>query len=651
MEKGCSVSGNGFTWLHLRSVLILASLLVSSCGHQQMRQEVANNVNVSSVDTTASPLAPTMSWRDHEITRLMIQGRLKKMGYFRDDVERHMVDRGAYTMIERIDPEFLYFTQHEADVMVRDAKPTDPTIGYRLSDLDAILTKFRERQGILRAYVGQRLDATINLNQSGRYAVPRERFATLEEIKLQWDRRIVVDAVELAAHGTPEAEIPYRLRKHYDGVLSAIQRADSSDRVEIIQTALLQSVDPHGSFYSHKTTAEIDALRQSQLVGIGAVVEARGPRTIIAEIVPGGPLAQVGNVLPDDEILAVGEPGSDFENVYGLSLEETVALLRGERGSQVKLRLRRQEELLEVAIARQEVYFETKDLSHEVLSVMTEGGPAKIAYIKLPTFYADFQCMDAGKPNCRSATADLRYLLQSLLGMNVKGIVIDLRDNGGGALKEGNGVMSLFIGDQPTMQIKSKDGIDTLTGGSPTVMDDTPLVMLVNRKSAGASEIFAAAVQDYGRGVVVGYRTYGLGMLQSMQPLDNGQRVKLTMAEYFRVKGEQVEGEGVTPDIRFSFSPQKMTTPVSVMPAKLAPLSIQPMSKIADLSSLKQRFYKRHPASDAPGDKFPKSKPLSLSVARAELKSEIEAKGSRSQGDDRDRAAAIEVLTLMIGGH
>ena len=271
-------------------------------------------------------------------------------------------------------------------------------------------------------------------------------------------------------------------------------------------------------------------------------------------LVPGGPASKQGQLQPADRIVSVAQGDEKPVNVIGWRLDEVVDLIRGPRNSTVTLEVipaNASDETITrtIAIKRDEVKLEEQSASKDVIELDRNGETYRIGVINIPTFYADFQAMQAGDPNYKSTTRDVRKLIEELKASGVDGVVMDLRNNGGGALHEANDLVGLFIDEGPTVQIRNANNdVQVLEDEDPSVVYDGPLVVLVNRMSASASEIFAGAIQDYGRGLVVGSQTFGKGTVQAVRPLNHGQ-LKITQSKFYRVSGGSTQHKGVIPDI------------------------------------------------------------------------------------------------------
>jgi carboxyl-terminal processing protease len=290
------------------------------------------------------------------------------------------------------------------------------------------------------------------------------------------------------------------------------------------------------------------------LEGIGAVLQGDNEYTKVVRLVPGGPAFQQGQLQPADRIVSVTQDGETPVNVIGWRLDEVVDLIRGPRNSVVTLEVipsgAADETITKaIAIKRDQVKLEEQSASKKVIELDRNGETYKVGAITIPTFYADFQAMQAGDRNYKSTTRDVRRLLEELKAEDVEGLVIDLRNNGGGALHEANDLVGLFIDSGPTVQIRNANNdVQILNDEDPEVAFKGPMVVLVNRMSASASEIFAGAIQDYGRGLVVGSQTFGKGTVQAVRPLNHGQ-LKITQSKFYRVSGGSTQHKGVMPDI------------------------------------------------------------------------------------------------------
>lgn len=378
--------------------------------------------------------------------------------------------------------------------------------------------------------------------------------ADTEALNALWVRRIKNAVLGQRLNGKDDDTIAENLRRRYEGQLKRAYQVRSEDAFQAYMNAFASMWDPHTAYFSPRTSENFNINMSLSLEGIGAVLQSDNEYTKVVRLVPGGPAARQGQLQPADRIIAVGQEDEPPVNVIGWRLDDVVDLIRGRRDSTVTLEVipaSASDETVTktIRIRRDVVKLEEQSASSEVLHIDRGGRNYSIGVITIPTFYADFQAMQAGDPNYKSTTRDVRRLITELKQEGIDGLVIDLRNNGGGALHEANDLVGLFIEDGPTVQIRNANNdVQVLEDEDPSVAYDGPLVVLVNRLSASASEIFAGAIQDYGRGLVVGSQTFGKGTVQSVRPLNHGQ-LKITQSKFYRVSGGSTQHRGVIPDI------------------------------------------------------------------------------------------------------
>ncbi|RAR64563.1 MULTISPECIES: carboxy terminal-processing peptidase [Halomonadaceae] len=372
-----------------------------------------------------------------------------------------------------------------------------------------------------------------------------------------WNKRLKNSALTMMLSGQEEAEVEKTLRDRFEGQLNRIRQTNSEDIFGLFMASVTGTIDPHTEYLSPRQGESFDIQMRLSLEGIGALLQADGEYVKVSSLVAGGPAEKAGVLQPADRIVAVGQ-GDDGEmtNVVGMRLDDVVDLIRGPKGSKVLLDVVPAQSVDTtrshiVEIVRDTVNLEDQAASSEVIEVKREDGTHRIGVIDVPTFYVDFDAWQAGEEDYRSTTRDVAKEIRSLKAQNVEGIVLDLRDNGGGALQEANSLIGLFIDRGPTVQVRDASGRISLYGDTDSgVLYDGPLTVLVNRLSASASEILAGAIQDYGRGLIVGSRTFGKGTVQTLNELSHGE-VKLTRAKFYRISGESTQHRGVEPDITF----------------------------------------------------------------------------------------------------
>jgi carboxyl-terminal processing protease len=375
-----------------------------------------------------------------------------------------------------------------------------------------------------------------------------------------WRKRIKAAVLSLRLDGKSDAEIQKTLTKRYKSQLNNLLQTKADDAFQVFMDSFSESYDPHTEYFSPRGSANFNINMSLSLEGIGAVLQSEDEYTKVVRLVNGGPADKAKQLKPGDRIVAVAQGNDDLVDVIGWRIDEVVDKIRGAKGTTVRLEIIPAGSVDEhktrvISITRNTVKLEDQAAQKKVITITRNGRPFKIGVIKLPEFYADFAAMQAGDPNYRSTTRDVKQLINELKAENINGLVLDLRNNGGGSLQEANTLIGLFIETGPTVQVRSASGhIDVMGDSNPSVTYSGPLVCLVNRLSASATEIFAGAIQDYGRGIVVGSTTFGKGTVQTLRDVQTlhdqsyGQ-LKVTEAKFYRISGASTQHRGVVPDV------------------------------------------------------------------------------------------------------
>jgi carboxyl-terminal processing protease len=377
------------------------------------------------------------------------------------------------------------------------------------------------------------------------------------EAEERWRKQLKNAVLSLKLSGKAEDEIAPLLEKRYSNQLKRIAQYNAQDVFQVYANSLTELYDPHTNYLSPRTSENFNINMSLSLEGIGAVLQLQDEYTKVARIVPAGPADKQGELQPSDRILAVaqGDDG-EFEDVVGWRLDEVVQLIRGPKGTTVRLHVlpasaNTPDERTEIIIVRNKVKLEEQSAQKEIIEIPRGDDVIRLGVIDIPAFYIDFDGMRRGEPDFKSTTRDVKKLLDELTEEQVDGVIIDLRNNGGGSLQEANDLTGLFIEYGPTVQIRHSS-LKVYRDGKRlrTPYYDGPLVVLINRLSASASEIFAGAIQDYQRGIVVGSQSFGKGTVQTLIPLPEGQ-LKLTESKFYRISGDSTQHRGVIPDIAF----------------------------------------------------------------------------------------------------
>jgi carboxyl-terminal processing protease len=383
---------------------------------------------------------------------------------------------------------------------------------------------------------------------------------TQEELDTLWRQRIKNSALSLTLTDMAPELIKDRLSKRYRNQLSQVAKTNDRDVFQAYLATVARTVDPHTSYFSPRDSENFNMGLRGSLQGIGAQLTSEDEYTKVAELIKGGPAERAGELKAGDRIIGIaqGEDG-EMKDVIGLRLDDVVDQIRGEKGTLIRLNVipadaTGESAAREISIVRETVELSEQFARSEVIEIDSDNEIYRVGVITLPSFYFDFEAASAGLPNYRSSARDVRALLEELKTQDVAAVVVDLRYNGGGSLNEANELVGLFIETGPTVQIRysgQRNGFVRSYGDADKeIVYDGPLAVLVNRASASASEIFAGAIQDYQRGVVLGGQTFGKGTVQEIIPMNFGQ-VKLTRSKFYRISGASTQHRGVLPDIEF----------------------------------------------------------------------------------------------------
>ena len=381
--------------------------------------------------------------------------------------------------------------------------------------------------------------------------------AELDEV---WRKRIKNSVLSLKLTGDTNEEIKEKLSSRYRNQLNQILKTNERDIFQAYLSTVAKSVDPHTDYYSPRDSENFNMQLSLSLQGIGAQLTTDEEYTKVVELITGGPAEIGGELQEGDRIIGIGQGvDGEIKDVVGMRLDDVVSQIRGEKGTVVRLNVIPADAISEsnatvVSITRDTVKLEDQSAKAEVLEFNYNEQDYKVGVINLPTFYFDFEAASRGEEDYKSSTRDVRDLLEELKEQQVDAVVMDLRNNGGGSLSEANQLVGLFIETGPTVQIRYsgiRNGFTRSFGDNdPEVAYTGPLAVLVNRTSASASEIFAGAIQDYQRGIVLGGQTFGKGTVQEIIPMDYGQ-VKVTRSKFYRISGASTQHRGVIPDIEF----------------------------------------------------------------------------------------------------
>lgn len=399
-----------------------------------------------------------------------------------------------------------------------------------------------------------RFDVEENLETDRKNAPWPKNTHELDEL---WRKRLKSAVLNLTLADKSLDDAQKILLKRFRTQLNQTRQINSDDVFQTAINALTRSCDPHTEYFTPRVSENFNISMSLSLEGIGAVLQNENEYTKVVSLVPGGPADTARQLRPGDRIVGVGQgPDGEIVNVVGWRLDEVVQLIRGPKETTVRLEIipatvDDEHQTKTIAIVRNTVKLENQAVQKKVLTLDRSGRKRKIGIIDIPSFYLDFKALQAHDADYKSTTHDVRRLLQELTSEHVDGLVIDLRDNGGGSLQEANLLTGMFIKQGPIVQVRDTNStVTVMNDPDPEVLYKGPLVLLVNRLSASASEIVAAALQDYHRAIIMGEKTFGKGTVQALTPLQHGQ-LKITQAKFYRISGESTQQKGVAPDILY----------------------------------------------------------------------------------------------------
>ncbi|WP_416422976.1 carboxy terminal-processing peptidase [Pseudomonas sp. App30] len=502
--------------------------------------------------------------RDEVIASLNIVELLKRHHYSKPplDDKRSVIIYDSY--LKLLDPSRSYFLA--SDITEFDKWKTQFDDFLKSGDLDPgftiykrYLDRVKSRLDFALAELGKGVDK-MDFTGHETLAVDRKDapwITTEADLDNLWRKRVMDEVLRMKIAGKDNKQIQDTLTKRYKNQLARLDQTRSEDIFQAYINTFAQSYDPHTNYLSPDSAENFDINMSLSLEGIGAVLQSDNDQVKVVRLVPAGPADKTKQIAPSDKIIGVAQGDKEMVDVVGWRLDEVVKLIRGAKGSVVRLEViphtnaPNDQTSKIVSITREAVKLEEQAAKKSILHLTENGKEYKLGVIDIPAFYLDFKAFRAGDPDYKSTTRDVKKLLTELQKENVDGVVIDLRNNGGGSLQEATELTSLFIEKGPTVLVRNADGrVDVLEDENPGAFYKGPMALLVNRLSASASEIFAGAMQDYHRALIVGGQTFGKGTVQTIQPLNHGE-LKLTLAKFYRVSGQSTQHQGVLPDVAF----------------------------------------------------------------------------------------------------
>lgn len=510
----------------------------------------------------AAALAPLTFTNSQSQTVGEIIGKLSKHHYRKLNIDDELSTKLLKNFLENLDSSKSYFLASDiAEFAELDKTLDDSLLAEDLTSAFTIFNRFRIR-------MEQRLNANIKLLESDfEFDFETEESLLLDNDQRHWPsseaaahdywRKRMKDALlRLTLSGKATHEARALLIKRYTTQLKQLTQQDNEDAFQFFVNALTELYDPHTDYLSPRTLENFNIAMSLSLEGIGAVLQAEDEFTKVVRIVPGGPADKEASLRAGDKIISVAQGVEELTDVIGWRLDDVVELIRGKKDTLVRLEVlsgvgEANDKSKVITIVRDRVKLEEQAAKSEIIEIPSGADIYRVGVIKIPAFYMDFEAYRNRDPDFKSTTRDVQQLLIELEKADVQGIVLDLRNNGGGSLLEATALTDLFVDPGPVVQIRhANHRISRNQRSRRGPFYRGPLVVLINRLSASASEIFAGAIQDYGRGLVLGSTSFGKGTVQVMAPLKQGQ-LKFTESKFYRVSGDSTQHRGVIPDISF----------------------------------------------------------------------------------------------------
>ncbi|MWK57344.1 tail-specific protease [Pseudomonas otitidis] len=622
--------------------------------------------SISALPLHASTTSASDSWdslqpdREQVIASLNVVELLKRHHYNKPPLNDERSVKIYEGYLKMLDPAKMYFTA--GDIAEFNAWKTQFDDFLKKGDLQPGFTIYKRHLDRLK----ERLDFALAMLEKGVDKIDFTVDETLETDREKatwakdsaalddlWRKRVKDEVLRLKLANKEPKAIQELLIKRYKNQLSRLEQTRGEDIFQAYINAFAQTYDPHTQYLSPDNAENFDINMSLSLEGIGAVLQSDSEHVKVVRLVPAGPAEKSKQIAPADKIVGVAQGNGEMVDVIGWRLDEVVKLIRGPKGSVVRLEVvpasnaPNDQTSKIVSITRESVKLEEQAAKKSVLKLEHDGHPFKLGVIEVPAFYLDFKAFRAGDPEYKSTTRDVKKLLGELQKENVDGVVIDLRNNGGGSLQEATELTGLFIDQGPTVLVRNSDGrVDVLADENSGVFYKGPMAVLVNRLSASASEIFAGAMQDYHRALIIGGQTFGKGTVQTIQPLNHGE-LKLTLAKFYRVSGQSTQHQGVIPDIEYPSVVDTKEIGESALPEAMPWDSIRPAIKpeVDPFRPFLAELKARHDARTAHNPDFLYNRER-LALAQKLMKETVvslnEAKRRAQQTDIENKQLAME---------
>ena len=540
--------------MQLKSISLI---LVSVLAFYQARAEIP-----------VVPLSELNQQKGHEKAIELISRILSKEHYKKTNLDDSLSSIILTNYLKILDQNKSYFIQKDIDEFMQYRHKIDDAIHeLDLSLAFKIFKRYRQRVDERSAYAVNLLNEEFDFNKNETYRFDRREASwpwNEQQINTIWRKRVKNDVLNLRLAEKKEEEINELLTARYKRLRTSIHQLNSNDIFQSFINAYTTAIEPHTAYFSPRTSENFDISMRLSLEGIGAVLRGENDYTQVVKIIPGGPAELSGQLKAEDRIVGVGQ-GTDGNiiDVIGWRLDDVVDKIRGPKNTQLRLGVLKKDNGYEepaklITLTRDKIKLEEQAASSSIIALPEKN--TKIGVINIPTFYIDFVAQSKREKNYKSTTRDVRKLIDELEKQGMNGLIVDLRNNGGGSLFEALELTGLFIDQGPIVQTKDSAGrVEINKDPEPGISYNGPLAVLVNRNSASASEIFAGAIQDYQRGIIIGEPTFGKGTVQSMINLNHLTknfdsdlgRLKTTVAQFYRISGGSNQYKGVVPDIIF----------------------------------------------------------------------------------------------------
>ena len=465
------------------------------------------------------------------------------------------------SFLDRLDPSRSVFLEKEVNSFA--ANDLDTEINDQHASLEQAFkifelyrSRYVERYQLQKSLLSE--IETLDLRQNRKILKDRaesDRKETIEDLERLWEDLLINDVIQLNLSGNDLNETKNKLTKRIDNQFNFFERTKSEDVIDLYINSIALTFGPHTTYMSPKRTEDFDIDMSLSLEGIGALLSNDGLYTTISSLVPGGPAEKSNKLKPNDRIVGVAQETEDvITDVIGWRIDDVVQLIRGPKNTEVKLEVIPATSLDEsqtkiITLTRNFIKLEDQAAQKRIINIKKSDSEYKLGVVELPAFYMDFDAYQRREYDFRSSSKDVKDLIRGMKNNDIDGLIIDLRNNGGGSLLEANALAHLFLGAGTKVQVKTSSGsIHGLGERRGFQFYDGPLAILVNRFSASASEILAGAIQDYERGLILGTDTFGKGTVQRVQALSSGQ-IKFTESKFYRVSGKSTQSKGISPDI------------------------------------------------------------------------------------------------------